>query len=42
MNKKCENCIHRKGIICGLDGGHIGFDWWCDYFEFECGKGDLE
>lgn len=34
---ECENCIHRKGIVCDLDGGHIDFTSWCDYFEY---KGD--
>lgn len=33
--KICENCIHRKGIVCDLDGGHIDFTSWCDYFEGE-------
>ena len=38
--KKCENCAYRKGIVCDLDGGHIGFDWYCD--EFKMIDGDME
>lgn len=34
---ECENCIHRKGIVCDLDGGHIDFTSWCDYFEYKGG-----